>query len=331
MKPKKKTAETPEEIVARLEKELPEGYVIGKEVIDFSDYKYTPPEPPRKEPLPPPPQRHHVVFEKDRLWDDDDNVVRTEQMTKVMPAPPFGLNWPPQLSLTQIEAFSERLASEWYQLTNAALYAADARAKEAAGRAVANFVSKVLNLWPEKKNLKTCVSETIKKIKRDNEGFKQRWQKELHITGVPKKRTKKGDKQLQRFVRKANLRLQLLEDEVIDLAFALVGIYSDGPKIASWKEAFSLLDWMSDLPGFHELLLDVEEGRLETHGASLRIKKLIDKAKVQNVEGYFRKVFRPALEDGLWHKWGDLPEGKFTDWQGVMLTMLKLEIYRRAD
>jgi hypothetical protein len=333
MKPRrtaKRTDESPENVVARLAKKLPEGY----EIVNMADaIRFDSPEPKQEQQPPPPPKGSRVVFEKDRLWDDDDVEERKARLSKPLPFPHIpGSMWPWQLSMDQVEAFAERFGNEWHQLTNTALHAKDTTTKDAAGRAVANIVSEVLKAWPETKELQAeLVSETIRRIKSDNEGFKRRWHKELHIKGVAKKRTKKGDKQLQGFVSNAEMRLGMLEREVIDYVFAVLGKYSSEPFIASWNEAVVLMAWMMDIPGVEAILRVVQEDRLTTWEAQSRIQKIIGKAKAGDVEDYFRKVFRPALENGFWHKWGDLPEGNFANWQGVMLTMLKVEVYRHAD
>lgn len=154
-KPKKKTAETPEEIVSRLKNELPDGYRIVNmaDAIDFSDDEPCPPEPSAKKPLPPTPSSVPMI---EGAWK------------------PFG-------GLGIFEATRQALVC----ISDLKYCAASAQFGEVhfhASLLLADVAAHFIKQWPSEVN----VQPDIWKIHRDKKsGFRQRWNKLRRSTQAP--------------------------------------------------------------------------------------------------------------------------------------------------
>ena len=319
--------ELPSEKVERLQSELPEGYrIVGPADEVFFMGELTEAEPEagteKQKSEPSVPWHYyfgHVVFEADRLRASDGRTARQKQNDSLcMP-----LNFiEPAMSQSQVREVQKKVREDFDKLKNLAQHSNYESVRNAAGRAVASIVAGVLDAWPTDKNYKICVIDTIRKLKRNNVGFKQRWDKELHRRGVPRER--KGiDWQLQLFVEAAEFRLSLLVREVIHAALG------GEPPIAK-REAKCLGEWMAELPPVKRKLTEAKckpNAYLEIQEAEA----LVEQAKLADVPRYFQKVFRPAIEPGYWRKRKGLPGVKFGEQAGKMETMLKQYLFEQAD
>lgn len=320
------TTETIEERIERLRAELPEGYDIfsTEGMIDFGSSDIGADEEPEPqaaplaipEPLKPAPYfGRRVQFEKESPWVTE--LAEGRPLSLMTPA--FLLPTPKSIEddLKKIKAMGRDLPSQFWRLCSQAKTGANPALRNAAGRAVANIVDALLDSWPSKETYQTCITARIRQIKKDNEGFKQRWNDELHRRGVTKNRGDK-DKPLERFVRDGEQRLAALSGEVIH---AMLG----GEHPSAMKVAKILAKWMQAIPG---LMKKVEEEKHQQYSLTGRwdIGVMVDEAKLANVEDYFNQVFKPALESGLWRKLDYLGERKFSDHQGIMLTILRKEL-----
>lgn len=209
---------------------------------------------------------------------------------------------------------------QFFALKCAAQHAEDAEERTAAGRALANIVSCVLDAWPQKDNHKTCVVKALREIKNRNAGFRQRWLGELHVKGVPKKRAGLH-KRLEQFVQSAETRLDFFAGEVIH---GMTG----GEAPAARNEARVFGQWLVALPGVSDLLGQGAQTQ-PLWGLRSRLQELTDKGKREDVEGYFKHVFRPIMEGGLWLKTEALGSLKFGDYANVMQTILRTLLHQR--
>ena len=325
--------ETLEQRLERLRSELPEGYEIidtSQSIcfgdMDESDEGVVPNASTTQQSNSKPPKEalkpfygRRTVFEASKRWvDRDEPVIQTPLFLPLWPDIPKPLDE----ELKQIRKVVRDFRWPLWKLLDQALRTETIKIKDAAGRAVASLVDMMLDAWPEKETYQTCVNAQIRKIKKSNAGFIQRWNKELHRGGVQKKRKSK-DRPLEKFVYDGERRLDSLAQEVIH---AMLG----GEHPLAMREAKILAAWMNGIPG---LMSRVKEARTKESGwiASEEIKEMVDDAKLGNVEGYFQQVFKPVLENGLWRKLDYLGERKFGDEQKVMLTMLRSELARMAD
>ena len=327
-----------EHLEARLERlrgELPEGYEIIdlSQCITFGDFdesedvaveastassKHDEPSPKALKPY----YGRRTVFEAAKRWIDS---VTPPLQTPLIPTPLMpGRHAPKPLDeeLKKIRKDVRDFRWQLWGLVDRAQRDENITIKNAAGRAVANLVDMMLDAWPVKETYRTCVDARIREIKKTNAGFIQRWNKELHRGGVQKKRQAK-DKPVEKFVYDGERRLDSLADEVIH---AMLG----GEHPLAVREATILASWMKRIPG---LMSRVKEARKVEFDwpASTEIKEMVDDAKLADVEGYFRQVFKPALEGGLWLKLPYLGERKFGDEQGIMVTMLRTELAMMGD
>jgi len=314
--------ESAEEKIERLRKELPDGYAIfsTEGMIHFSDWTEEPaavveskPSPGLEPAQPKPYHGRRVVFEANQTWEEK---IEPESKSNSSLAP---MMMGEVLNEVEIEGLKRNLFFTLSRLRTTALSNESAVARDAAGRVIANVVAEILNDWPEKATYQTCVSKTIRQIKRDNEGFKKRWHGELHMKGVKKKRV--GiEKELENFVRDAQFRLACLVDEV---AHALVG----GEAPLARLETSVLAKWMVKIPGVPEIAKEARK-KTETFSSKIDIDQLVNQAIRADVPSYFRQVFRPALENGLWCKMEQLRGLVFKDHADVMQTMLKTIILK---
>jgi len=318
--------ESVEEKIERMRRELPDGYAIfsTEGMIDFSDWGEEPatvaeskPSPGPEPAQPKPYYGRRVVFEANKIWEE---AKKREIKSSLTPLPTMMMGG--VLNEVEIEGLKTNLFFTLSRLRTTALSNESAAARDAAGRVIANVVAEILNDWPEKATYQTCVSKTIRQIKRDNEGFKKRWHGELHMKGVKKKRV--GiEKELEKFVRDAQFRLACLVDEV---AHALVG----GEAPLARLETSVLAKWMVKIPGVPEIAKEARK-KTETFSSKIDIDQLVNQAIRADVPSYFRQVFRPALENGLWCKMEQLRGLVFKDHADVMQTMLKTIILKSKE
>ncbi|MFZ4764934.1 MAG: hypothetical protein ACOYMN_08250 [Roseimicrobium sp.] len=328
--------ETLEQRLERLRGELPDGYEIidTSQAICFGDMDESDEEGASNASTTPqsnskPPKKalrpfcgRRTVFEANKRWVDRDKpLIQTTQTPLSLPLWPDTPK-PLDEELKQIRKDVRDFRRQLWKLYDQALRSENSKIKDAAGRAVANLVDLMLHAWPEKETYQTCVDARIRQIKKTNAGFIQRWNKELHRGGVPKKRTDK-DKPLERFVQDGESRLHFLAQEVIH---AMLG----GEHPLAAREATVLAKWMNRIPGLMSRAKEARKGEPDWT-ASEEISEMVDDAKLADVEGYFQQVFKPVLENGLWRKLDYLGERKFGDEQGVLLTMLRTELATMGD